>query len=66
MFGKSKREAAAVEELAEHRQSQAVALMTINMKVLALEKGAERINRDYRRTEEAAAQLTDRLRKDFQ
>lgn len=66
VFGASKREAAATAEREEHRQSQAVAMMAVNLKVRALEQGAERLNRDCRKAEEAAAQLMAWLREDFQ
>lgn len=66
VFGASKREAAATAEREEHRQSQALAMMAVNLKVRALEKGAERMNRDCRRAEEAAAELMHRIREDFQ
>ncbi len=65
LMGKSHREAAAAEELEQHRAEHAVAMEAVAMKVAAMEIGAERMVRECRKTEEAAAELLARLREDF-
>ena len=65
LMGKSHREAAAADDLAQHRAEQAVAMKAVDMKVAALEVGAERMVRECRKTEEAAAELMARLRGDL-
>ena len=65
LLGLSRREAKAGSEAEEHRAEHAVAMQAVNMKVAAMERGADRLSDDCRRTEEAARILLARLREDF-
>lgn len=66
ILGTSRREAASFAELKQHRDEQAVAMQAVAMKVAALEKGAARMVRECRHTEDAAAELMARLREDLE
>ena len=66
LLGRSRREHAASTELEEHRRTQAVAMQAVNLKVAALETGADRLARECRKTQEAAAELMARLREDLE
>lgn len=49
----------------QHRIEHEQAMQAVQMKVDALQTGADRISRESRRTEDAAAALLSRLRQDF-
>lgn len=66
LTGRSRREAAARDEMDQYRADHAVAMQAIQLKAAALKTGAERIVREGRKTEEAAAELMARLREDLE
>ncbi|WP_191569189.1 hypothetical protein [Paracoccus yeei] len=66
LTGKSRRMADLNAAKVEHEAEYALAMQAVNMKVAALESGAQRIVRDSRRAEEAARILMARLREDLE
>lgn len=67
MLGRSRRDAIAADEAARHRSEQEGAMRAVQMKVEALQTGADRMVEEGQKTEEAAAALVllSRLREDF-
>lgn len=65
LLGKSRRANAAKAEMEEHRESQAIAMMAVDLKVNALREGAQRVVREGIKTEEAASLLMSRLKEDL-
>lgn len=65
LLGLSRRDADAGAQADEHRAEHAMAMRAVNMKVAAMERGADRLSDDSRKTEEAARILLARLREDF-
>lgn len=53
------------EEADKHRAERDIAMQAVQMKVDALQTGADRLTVESRRTEAAAAALLSRLKQDF-
>lgn len=63
LFGRTGANIAA--EADQHRAEHEQAMQAVQMKVDALQTGADRVTRESRKTEEAAAAMLARLREDF-